>query len=132
MKAKEFIKSKTKTESEMPYQDAVKAGAMSTGSMAKNIAQDIQDYSNSLTKNLDAMDQEIKTQRAASASIPSNVNVTSTKPDGSWTGRTQPPTTKIGPISISRGAGNPAAGGAVPPASNMKNAAAVMKTGQLK
>ena len=118
MRAKEFVK-KPATEAEMPWKDAVDAGAMTTQQGAKIAASDISQAMGDLEKNTAAIGQEIKNQRAASASIPSNVRVTGMTPDGSWTGREIPKPTKIGPVSISRGSGNPAAGGAVkkaPPA----------------
>ncbi len=112
MRAKEFVK-RAATEAEMPWKDAVDAGAMTTQQGAKIAASDIAQHMDQLEKNTAAIGQEIKAQRAASASIPSNVQVTSMKPDGSWTGRELPKTTRIGPISISKGGGNPTAGGAV-------------------
>jgi hypothetical protein len=118
MRAKEFVK-KSATEAEMPWKDAVDAGAMTTQQGAKIAASDISQAIGDLEKNQAAIGKEIATQRAAANSVPSNVQVTSMKPDGSWTGRELPKTTKIGPISITRGSGNPVAGGAVkkaPPA----------------
>ena len=113
MRAREFIKKKPYQEAEMPWKDAVDAGAMTTQQGAKIAASDISQAINDLSTKQAAIGQEIQTQRAAAASVPSNVQVTNIKPDGSWTGREIPKTTKMGPISITRGAGNPAAGGAV-------------------
>lgn len=113
MKAKEFVKKKLKTEAEMPWKDAVDAGALTTQQGAKAAMSDISQTMGDIEKKQAAIGQEISQQRAAANSIPSNVQVTSMKPDGSWTGRTQPSTMKIGPVSITRGTGNPTAGGAV-------------------
>ncbi len=113
MRAQEFTKNKTKNEAEMPWKDAVDAGAMTTQQGAKVAASDISQAINDLSTTSSQLSKEISSQQAAAASIPSNVTVTSVKPDGSWTGRENPATTKIGPISITKGTGNPAAGGAV-------------------
>ena len=120
MRAQEFIKKRPTQEAEMPWKDAVDAGAMTTQQGAKIAASDISQAIGDLAKNQAAIGKEIATQRAAANSIPTNVQVTSMKPDGSWTGRTLPKTVgSIGPITLTKGGGNPSAGGAVkkaPPA----------------
>ena len=76
-------------EAEMPYQDAVDAGAMSTASMAQNVIQDIKSKIEQLSQQANSIRDEIKRTKSAQAAIPTGAQQIKVTPTGNWTARDQ-------------------------------------------